>query len=126
MYEKNWRPDYSQVPADFPLPKTAAAIGGAQPKLLLTTYEGRYYAPGCTPPQVYASWKHCEDLAQHLATKALESKQGKRSHMLEVDILDQYLPRLIATKWTSESEARFVIRRVAEMLAWPVPVAASA
>lgn len=46
---------------------------------------------------------------------------GKRSHLSEVAILDQYLPRLIATKWTTEAEARWTIRRVAAMLSWPVP-----
>jgi hypothetical protein len=41
--------------------------------------------------------------------------------MHEVEILEQYLPRLIATKWTSEAEAVFIIRRAAKILAWPLP-----
>jgi hypothetical protein len=114
-------PDYADVPEDFPRPEILGAVGGAQPKLLLVQYEDRLYPPGCTPPEVYAHWEHCEVLAKHLATKAVESKQGKRSHMAEVEILEQYLPRLIATRWTSEAEARFIIRRVAQILAWPIP-----
>jgi len=115
--------DYSKVPIDFPRPELGSAVSGFQPKLLLTMYEGKLYAPGCTPPELYTRWDRCEDLALQLATKAMKSKQGKRSHMSEVEVLDQYLPRLIATRWTSEAEARFIIRRVAQILAWPVPAA---
>jgi len=116
--------DYSQVPIDFPRPELGGAVSGFQPKLLLTRHEGKLYSPGCTPPELYARWEHCEDLARHLAAKSLESKDGKRRHMSEVEILEQYLPRLIATKWTSEAEARFTIRRVAQILGWPVPASA--
>lgn len=115
---------YAQVPSDFPRPVHLGAIGGAQPKLLMVKYNGRFYSPGCTPPELYERWNNCEDLARQLATKSLESKAGKRAQMSEVEILAQYLQRLIATKWTSEPEARYVIRRTAAMLAWPVPAAA--
>jgi len=117
------QPDYSKIPADFPLPEVTGAVSGFQSKLLLTSYEGKFYATGCTPSELYARWNRCEDIALQLATKALESKAGKRSHMSELEILDQYLPRLIATGWTSEAEARFIIRRTALILAWPVPAA---
>jgi len=116
--------DYSKIPADFPRPEVAGAISGYQPKLLLTSRQGKFYTPGCTPPELYSRWDRCEDIAQQLATKALESKRGKRAGMLEVEILDQYLLRLIATRWTSEPEARFVIRRVAQILGWPSPPSA--
>lgn len=116
--------NYDSVPEDFPNPDAFGAVSGAQPKLLLVQHNGRYYAPGCSPTERYAAWKYCEDLANHLATRALESKTGKRSHMLEVEILEQYLPRLVATRWTSEPQARFIIRRVAQLLGWPAPPAA--
>ena len=112
---------FELVPTDFPRPVPQGAVSGAHPKLLMTSYNGRFYSPGCTPPELYRRWDACEDLARHLAEKSLESKAGKRSHMSESDILEQYLPRLIATKWTSEPEARWVIRRTAAMLDWPVP-----
>ena len=118
-------PDCSHVPADFPRPEVHGAVSGFQPKLLLTNYAGRFYAAGCTPPELYSRWDRCEDLAKQLAEKSLESKRGKRSHMSELEVLEQYLPRLIATGWTSEPEARFIIRRTAELLNWPVPLAAN-
>jgi hypothetical protein len=116
---------YAQVPADFPRPVQHGALPGAQPKFLATKYNGRFYAPGCTPPELYERWQICEDLAAQLAAKSLESKAGKRAHMSEVEILEQYLPRLIAQKWTSEPEARYIMRRVAERLRWPVPASFS-
>lgn len=115
---------YAQVPVDFPRPLHLGAVSGAQPKLLMVKYQGRFYSPGCTPAELYERWDVCEDLARQLAEKSLESKAGKRSHMSQTEILDQYLPRLIATRWASEPEARWVIRRVATMLDWPAPHAA--
>ncbi|WP_323143576.1 hypothetical protein [Massilia phyllosphaerae] len=114
-------PDYSVVPPHFPRPEPHGSVSGYQSKVLLKMYDGKLYAAGCTPPELYARWDKCEDLALQLATKSLESKEGKRAHMSEVQILEQYLSRLIATKWTSEAEAQFVIRRTAQILAWPVP-----
>jgi hypothetical protein len=115
---------YAQVPADFPRPVHHGAVPGVQPKLLMTQYKGRFYVPGCTPPELFQRWDVCEDLAKQLSAKALESQAGKRSHMTELEILDQYLPRLIATRWTTEEEARWIIRRAATLLGWPVPTAA--
>ena len=97
--------EFEKVPLDFPRPILLGAVPGAQPKFLAVSYGGRFYAPGCTPPELYERWTVCEDLAQQLSAKSLESQRGKRSHMSEIEILDQYLPRLIATKWTSEAEA---------------------
>lgn len=116
--------DFAQVPPDFPRPVHYGAVGGAQPKLLMTQHNGRFFNPGCTPLEIWARWHACEDLVKHLSAKSVESKAGKRAHMSESEILDQYLPRLIATRWTSEEEARWVIRRVATVLSWPVPSAA--
>jgi hypothetical protein len=117
-------PRYTQVPADFPRPPHHGAVPGSQPKVLLTQYEGRFYSPGCTPPEVFQRWDVCEDLAKQLASKSAESKAGKRRDMSELEILDQYLPRLIATSWTTAEEARWIIRRAAAMPSWPVPTAA--
>jgi hypothetical protein len=127
MNEKPDVPDdaqYAQVPADFPRPVHRGAVPGVQPKLLMTQYKGRFYVPGCTPPEIFERWDACEDLAKQLAAKSVESQAGKRRHMSEVEILDQYLPRLIATRWTTEEEARWIIRRAAALLGWPVPPAA--
>jgi hypothetical protein len=112
---------FSALPIDFPRPTHVGAIGGVQLKLLVTEYRGRFYTPGCTPLELLERWNTCQIMAQHFSEKALESKSGKRSHMTEVQILDQYIPRLIAANLTSEAEARWVIRRAAELLDWPVP-----
>lgn len=84
---------FAQVPEDFPRP-LIGAVPGAQPKFLATIYQGRFYLPGCTPPELFNRWDICEDLAQNFASKSLESKAGKRAHMTETAILDQYLERL--------------------------------
>jgi hypothetical protein len=115
---------YAQVPSDFPRPVHHGAVPGVQPKFLMTKYEGRFYTPGSTPPEIFARWDVCEDLAKQLSAKSVQSKAGKRAHMSELEILEQYLPRLIATKWTSEAEARWIIRRAAGIVGWPVPMSA--
>ena len=112
------------IPDDFPRTPVPGAVSGAVPKALLVEYKGRYYALGCTPPEVFERWDGCEDLARQFADKAQASKRGKRKDMSEEAILDQYMPRLEATGWVSEAEARWVIRRAAELLGWPVPVTA--
>lgn len=117
-------PKFAQVPADFPRPTPAGAVAGVMPKTLLVKYEGKFYAPGCTPPELFERWDICEDLAQQLHRKALETKAGKRSDMPEVDILAQYLERILSTKWGSEAEMKWVVRRTAQLLNWPTPEAA--
>lgn len=112
---------WTGIPSDFPREGIQAAVAGFQNKLALTEWEGSYYLPGTTPPEVATRFAACNDIARQIKEKAEESKQGKRSHMSEVDILSQYLPRLIAMRWTSEEEARWIIRRVASMLSWEVP-----
>lgn len=117
---------FAALPSDFPRPTNLSAVSGAQPKFSMNRYQGRFYSPGCSPPELLERWNNCEDLAQQLSVTSLESKAGKRSHMSETEILDQYLLRLIATKWTSEAEAQWVIRRTAELVGWDAPPSASA
>lgn len=113
-----------QVPANFPRPRHLGAVSGAQPKILATQYEGRFYSPGCTPPELHANWQHCVSLVEQFVPACIETKAGKRREMPEVEILDQYLTRLIATRWCSEAECRWVIRETAKLLGWPAPEAA--
>ena len=115
---------FAAVPPDFPRPPNLGGVSGAQAKFLMTRYQGRFYSPGCTPPELLERWNNCEDLAQQLAVKSNESKFGKRAHMSETEILEQYLPRLIATGWVSEPEAKWVMRRTAELVGWQVPPSA--
>lgn len=115
---------YAQVPPDFPRPVHLGSVPGAQVKFLMVQYQGRFYSPGCTPPELWERWDICEDLAQQFCRKCIDNKAGRRSHMTEVEILDQYLVRLLKTGWGSDAEMRWVIRRAAELAAWPVPDAA--
>lgn len=112
------------IPADFPRPKHLGAVPGAQPKILATQYQGRFYSPGCTPPELYESWKHCMHLVEQFVPACIETKAGKRRDMPKVEILEQYLSRLIETRWCSDDEARWVIRETAKLLGWPTPEAA--
>ena len=110
------------VPKDFPLPVYAGAVAGTQPKLLLVRYEdGTYGEPGRSPREIHHNWKYCEEVIEHLRVKSLESAAGKRAHMTQEAILDQYLTRLLATGWMSDAEARWTLRKVAERLGWPTP-----
>lgn len=111
------------LPDDFPRPEIASAVAGFQSKLALVEYEGRFYVPGGTPPELLVRWDICEEIAQHLAVKSMECKAGKRSHMSEEEILAQYLERLLKTGWGSDAEMHWVIRRTAEFLGWQVPIA---
>lgn len=94
------------------------------PKLMMTRYRGRFYLPGCAPQELLGRWNTCRDLAQQLSLESLECKAGKRAPMTELEILDQYLPHLVATNWTSEAEAKWIIRRTAELLNWQAPPSA--
>ena len=112
------------VPDDFPRPHHLGAVPGTQPKFLAVEYQGRYYSPGCTHPELYERWRHCMHLVPQFASSCIETKAGKRKDMPEADILDQYLVRLIESEWISGDEARWVIRATAKQLGWPMPEAA--
>lgn len=117
---------YTLVPNDFPRPQHFGAVAGMQPKFLATKYQSKLYLPGSSPPELYARWNVCEDLAKQLAEKSLESKSAKRAHMTESAILEQYLERLLKTGWVSDAEGQWTIRRTAELLRWPSPARAEA
>lgn len=112
--------DRWKVPDDFPRDRITGALPGAQPKYLVTLYEGRYYLSSCTPPEVFERWCMCEDLVAQLSVRSLESKSGKRAHMTEEAILEQYYTRLLATRWVSVDEASWIMRRVAQLIGWNV------
>lgn len=113
-----------QLPDEFPSPRQVGAVPGAQTKFLAVEYEGRYYSPGCTPPELYDRWQHCLQYVPQFVTSCIETKKGKRKDMPEEDILHQYLTRLIESGWVSADEARWVMRETAKVLGWPTPEAA--
>jgi hypothetical protein len=110
--------EYEKIPTDFPKTTSFGAVPGTQPKFLASLYEGHFYEMGTTPPEVYSRWVICNDLVEQLVSKAFDSKEGKRSHMSEHEILEQYRTRLLATNWTSPAEADWVITDVAKRLNW--------
>lgn len=113
--------DYHLIPEDFPRAVHHGAVPGSQMKLLVVKFDDKFYAPGETPPERYERWQNCEDLAQHFVIKSMETKAGKRAHMAEVDILDQYLERLLLTGWMSEEDTMWAVKRTAQILHWPAP-----
>lgn len=115
--------DY-QIPDNFPRPQHSGAIPGVQTKFLAVEFQGRFYSPGCTPPELFERWQYCMHLVPQFVSSCIETKKGKRAHMPEAAILDQYLVRLIDTRWVSNAEASWVIREVARQLGWPMPKAA--
>lgn len=70
------------------------------------------------PSALQNRFEICDDLVNQLVPKSLEAKAGKLSHLNEVEILEQYCTRIIAKKWTSIEEARWIIDRVAKRLGW--------
>jgi hypothetical protein len=112
-----------KAPGNFPRPLQLGAVPGVQAKFLAVEYQGRFYSPGCTPPELYERWKYCMSLVGQFVPACTETKAGKRAHMSEAEILDQYLVRLIEAKWVSDDEARWVIRETAKLLNWPIPEA---
>lgn len=114
--------NYALIPADFPKAVQHGAVPGAQPKFLAVKFEGKYYSSGDSPPERFERWEFCEDIAQQLKVKSIESKAGKRSHMTEYEIIDQYLERLILTGWMSKEDAYWTLKRTAQILTWAVPI----
>jgi hypothetical protein len=112
--------DYSLIPPDFPRVIHHGSVPGTQMKLLLVQFEGNYYTPGDTPPERFKRWENCEDIAQQFCPISLNSKAGKRSHMTEEAIIDQYLERIIPMGWMSLEEAYWTMRRTTQLLGWPV------
>jgi hypothetical protein len=117
--------DEYSVPDAFPRPQQFGAVPGAQPKFLAVKYEGRYYSPGGSPPELHERWQYCMQLVSQFVSSCIETKKGRRRDMPEEDILDQYLVRLIDAKWVRDDEARWVIRETAKLLGWPSPEAAN-
>jgi hypothetical protein len=112
---------YAQVPTDFPRPNMASALSGFQAKLPMVEYRGKLYVAGCTPPELYQSWHYCEGMAAIFVGKCRRNQHGKYAHLNEEGILDQYCVRLLRTRWATEEELKWVIRRTAALLKWPVP-----
>ncbi|MCU6434625.1 hypothetical protein LPB67_12670 [Undibacterium sp. Jales W-56] len=109
---------YNQIPADFPMTALQGAISGVQEKLLLTEHDGKFYPLGTSPQERFQRWEICDDLVRQFSEKSLGSKTGKRAHMSEVEILQQYYERLLKIGWVSDAESVWVINSVSDLLSW--------
>lgn len=112
---------YRTIPTDFPKYEANSTLPGAQLKFGMVKFEEHFYTPGNSPPEIVRKWQACEDFAMQFRDACLTTKAGKRSHMPEEEILDQYLIRLIAADWVSKAEAAWIIGRAASLLGWPIP-----
>ncbi|MBK4735530.1 antitoxin Xre/MbcA/ParS toxin-binding domain-containing protein [Noviherbaspirillum pedocola] len=120
----NTSDDEFDVPADFPQRSIGSGLAGAQPKLSVTKFQGRFYMLGNTPPERHARYHWCRDLAEQFVEAARTTRKGKRKDMHEADILLQYHDRVLAAGWGLEkAEAGWIFRHVAVVLNWPVPEA---
>jgi hypothetical protein len=118
--DKNNSLPIDEIPSNFPRPVLLGAIAGIQPKILLVEEAGKFYNLGTNPSTLKSRFEICDDIANQLTSKSLESKAGKRSHLSEAEILLQYRTRLIATKWTSIAEAYWIMDQVAGRIGWPL------
>jgi hypothetical protein len=75
----------------------------------------RFYSPGCTPPELWERWDYCEDLARQFYEKCLDNKAGKRAHITQSAILDQYLARFLKPGRGVDAAMRWLSRRAAEL-----------
>ncbi|OWW18668.1 hypothetical protein [Noviherbaspirillum denitrificans] len=113
---------YALVPADFPLPVHLCSGSDKKPiSSFFTKYKEQLYAPGCSPCELYTRWDACEDLALKLAKKAFEAKQKELAHLSEQNVLELFMPGILATGWTSTADAKWVLLRIAAILRWSPP-----
>lgn len=106
------------VPNDFPRVARSGPASAAAQKLLIALYEDKPYAPGLTPLEIYLRWHKCENFAQTLSQVAMASKRGKRAHMTEEEILEQYIPRLKAEGFGAPEEMEWIVNRAGIILGW--------
>lgn len=120
------KPDYTDVPADYPHQMIPGAVSGYQPKLLLTSSpDGKFYSPGNAPHERWHDWNYSTTLASAMAQKCLKSKTGKRAHMTEAEIILQYCLCAINSngRYGTEVQLKCTFTQVAKGLGWPLPEA---
>lgn len=73
--------------------------------------------PGASRDRIVARHELCEDLAQLLTETARDRLH--ELHVTEADVLERILSGLEAGDSVDAREARWVVRRLAELLGWP-------
>jgi hypothetical protein len=117
-------PNFADVPTDYPYRLVHGTVSGHQPKLLLTSsIDGKFYSPGNAPAKRWHDWQYSSGLAAAMVEKCIESKNGKRAHLTEDEIILQYYQRAVAAagRYGTEEQLKWTFRKVAEVLAWPLP-----
>jgi len=118
------KPNYDEVPSDYPYYEIRSSVAGYQSKLpMRTASDGKFYIPGNTPEERWHDWQYSMLFAEALAAKCLESKSGKRAHMTEEQIISQYYVRAISAggRYGSKAQLAWSFRKIAELLGWPLP-----
>ena len=111
-----------KIPDDFPRDDGPASLAGAHPKLSVRRNDvtGTYYA-GPNDDEVEQRYEFCEDIAHQLVSKCIKDRDTKYIAYTELDILEKLLKKLLVSNWGTEAEMRWIIRRTASSLSWPVP-----
>jgi hypothetical protein len=95
--QREARTDYTAVPSDFPL------------------------EPGGTAFNRCLNWNICEELALHLASECAQAHADMDRSARPIDVLLKSYRRIEALGWGEPPLLRWVVRRVAALLNWPVP-----
>lgn len=89
--------NYDEVPGDFPGVKSMARF------------------------ERWADWGICEDLATHVCVECLQAKAQAHRAERPVDILLKAYMRIERNGWGEPVQLKWVVRRVAALLKWPIP-----
>ncbi|MFC5459286.1 hypothetical protein [Massilia niabensis] len=88
---------YTSVPSDFP------------------------QEPGGTPLNRCLNWNICEELALHLASECAQVQAEADQSARPIDVLLKAYLVVETLGWGEPPLLRWVVRRVAALLNWPVP-----
>lgn len=89
--------NYTAVPADFP------------------------YNDNKHPSERCLDWNVCEELALHLAGECVQARARAERSERPIDILLRFYRLVESRGWGEPPLLRWVFRRVAGLLGWPVP-----
>jgi hypothetical protein len=111
--------NYPGIPMDFPFAGIGYALSGFQSKLNVVKFEGRFYEPGTTPPELLEAYEACEDMAQQMAPYCI--KKLSQLGMSHDDTLIAVWKGLLHKDWFSAQQTLWVIRRASQILEWGTP-----
>lgn len=113
------------VPEDFPVPAEILDMMGEERFGPAAESEAHriaveYYATAYT-----GRFKACQELSFQLCTLIVARGEALLLPVAQRGVLERYRNGLVRTKWTSEDEAGWIVKQMAQMLNWsPVSLAA--